>query len=411
LSRAVVFTYPDPSHVAGALPVFAELVRRGEAVTIYSSAEYRHAIEAAGAAFRGYDGAMSPSSTGPFGGMRRRLAFAEQVLPEALAALREDRPDYLVLDAAAVWGSVASEVLRVPAVSYRVTFALHRDMLDGACLARRFYGQAPQEFVFQGMVDLLDYFAAAQRIDRQYGSRTGDLAHSLECRHDLNLALVSRALQPEPERFDHTYRFVGRCLNEKPEPDQFPWDELGSDPLIYISLGTVFNDRPEFFRACIEAFGGLPIRVVMSVGRRVDPAVLGPAPANFLLAPFVPQLKLLERTTLAITHGGGNTTEECLRAGVPQLVYPQAGDQFMLADTVERLSAGLRLYDSDIEGPRLRELAGRVMADPAYSRATAALRESARQSGGTAAACREILAFARQLPPTSSIPQSSSISR
>ena len=62
---------------------------------------------------------------------------------------------------------------------------------------------------------------------------------------------------------------------------------------------------------------------------------------------------------------------------------------------MQQLGAGLRLSDADIEGGRLRELAGRVMADPSYRRAAAALRESVRETGGTAQASDEILAFAR----------------
>ena len=72
MARLIVFTYPDPSHVLSSLPIFAELVRRGEEVVLYSAASYREVIEATGATFRSYGGTMAASSTGPFGGMRRR---------------------------------------------------------------------------------------------------------------------------------------------------------------------------------------------------------------------------------------------------------------------------------------------------------------------------------------------------
>jgi len=395
MTRAAVFTYPDPSHVLSSLPVFAELARRGEDVTVYSIIAYRDAIEASGATYRSYSAAMGASSTGVFGGMRRRIEFAEQALPGLIETLRADRPDYVILDAAANWGSVAATVLRLPAISYRLTLALHRDMAGAAEMVRRFYTHASQEFVLQGMFDMIGYYEAAQRLDRQYGSNTGDVGASLECRCDLNLVLISRALQIEAERFDSSYRFVGQCLGQNPEPDEFPWDELGADPLIYISLGTLFNNRAEFFRACMDAFGGLPLRVVMSVGRRVDLAALGRPPANFHVAAYVPApiVKLLQRATLAITHAGGNTVAECARAGVPQLMYPQAGDQFVWAEHLQQLGAGLRLTDADINASRLRELAGRMMDEPSYRRAAAELSESVRKSGGTAQACDEILAF------------------
>jgi hypothetical protein len=98
--------------------------------------------------------------------MRRRLAFAEKMLPELIKMLHAHRPDYLILDAAAHWGSVAAGVLRLPSVSYRLTFAVHRDMCDAEGIARRFYGRASREFTLQGMLDLVRYYDVAQRVDR-----------------------------------------------------------------------------------------------------------------------------------------------------------------------------------------------------------------------------------------------------
>ena len=396
MGRAVVFTYPDPSHVNSSLPVFAELVRRGEDVTIYSSTAYRDVIESAGASFRSYYGVMSASSTGPLGGLKRRLDFAEQVLPHLIEALSADRPDYVLLDAAANWGSVLAGFLQIPAISYRLTVALHREMLDAAEMVRRFYSNTPQEFALQGMLDAVGYYEAAQRIDRQYEAHTGDIPASLECRCDLNLVMIPRALQMEVDRFDQSYRFVGPCLGAREELDEFDWNQLGTDPLIYISLGTVFNHRPEFFRTCMVAFDEVPVQVVMSVGRRIDPADLGPAPKNVLVTQFVkaPIAKMLERASLVIHHAGGNTVQECARAAVPQLMYPQAGDQFALADLVQQYGAGIRLNEGDITATRIRELAAEIMSNPEYRSAAIALSALVRDSGGTAQACDEILRFA-----------------
>lgn len=323
MSRAVVFTHPDPLRVAPPLAIFAGLVRRGEQLTIYSNPTYQDEIEAAAATYRAYDDVTSGSL-------------------EVLDALRTDRPDYLLLDAAATWGSVAAERLRLPAVSYR----------------------------------------------------TG-LVHQEPCRCGLNLVLLSRALQLEPQAFDPSYRFVGRCLNDGPvaEPDGFPWDELGPDPLIYISPGTAMQDRPAFLGACMEAFGGLPFDVVVAPGRPLESV-----PPNFLLVPSAPQGKLLDRATLAITDAEAGTVEDCAHAGVPHLMYPQNADQSLLAGRVQELGVGLCLNDADIEGGRLRELAGKVLADPHFCRAAEALSETVRESGGTARACDEILAFIRCFP-------------
>ena len=60
----------------------------------------------------------------------------------------------------------------------------------------------------------------------------------------------------------------------------------------------------------------LNYRVVMSVGSRIDIASLGTIPGNFIVKAFVPQLQLLQRAALFITHGGMNSVNEGLCAGV-----------------------------------------------------------------------------------------------
>ncbi len=339
MARAVVFTYPDPAGARPPVAIFAGLARGGEQLTVYASANQREAIEAAGAIYRAYPIAR--------GGMLGRNEFAEEALPGVLEAVRTEQPDYLVLDAATPWGSAAAGLLGLPAASYR-------------------------------------------------GLSVPDRAAGLECRCDLNLVLLSRALEPESVRFDQSFRFVGICPGDEPEQPGFPWNELGPDPLIYVPLDTVRDKRAEFFRACAEAFGGLPFEVVVSPGWD---GAMEAAPANFLAAPFVPVRRLLEHTTLAIAGVDSAMVEECARAGVLQLLYPEGRGQFLLAGQVQQLGAGLRLEEADIEGGRLRELAGRVMARPDYCRAAEGLRESVRRSGGAAEACREILAFVARLHP------------
>lgn len=395
MSTGFVFTYPDPSHVSSTLPLVSELVRRGQQLVMWATEGYREAIERTGARFRAYTPVMgSASNNGPFGGMARRLDYGERVLPELLRALQAERPRYLLSDSAAIWGSIAGHVLEIPRISYRLTFAIHPSMIDGEGLVRMFYGAAPREFVLGGMVDLVRYYEIAQRLDRQYGTRTADMVASLEDRQALNLVMFSRLLQAQGDHFDASYRFVGRCLGTAPPADDFPWEALQPLPMVYIALGTVFNDRPEFFRACMDAFAGLPLQVIMDIGRRTDRAALGTPPENVLVFDHSPQWKLVERAALVICHAGGNSVQECLRAGAPTLLYPQAGDQFALADRVQELGAGLRLHPGDIRPDRLRELAERVMGEPGFRTSAAAVREAMLREGGTAAACDAILEFA-----------------
>ena len=58
---------------------------------------------------------------------------------------------------------------------------------------------------------------------------------------------------------------------------------------------------------------------------------------------FLPQVRLLERSAVAVSHGGNNSVTEALTAGVPLLVLPLSTDQFAGAAAVERAGVGLAL--------------------------------------------------------------------
>jgi MGT family glycosyltransferase len=160
-------------------------------------------------------------------------------------------------------------------------------------------------------------------------------------------------------------------------------------------MGTIFNRLPHFYRACFEAFGGAPYRVLMTTGQ-VDAAALGAAPKNFELREFVPQLQVLSQTSLFLTHGGMNSVSEALWHEVPLLVFPQHGDQHLVAARVAELGAGLTLGPPDIEPGKLREMADRVLSEPAFRAGARRIADSFRAAGGPPRAASEILAWSRR---------------
>jgi MGT family glycosyltransferase len=111
---------------------------------------------------------------------------------------------------------------------------------------------------------------------------------------------------------------------------------------VYVSLGTVFEDRPTFFRDAARAIARPGRRVVLSIGR-IAPQALGALPAGVTAHAHVDQLAVLRRADLFVTHGGFNSVQEGLVAGVPLLVFPQMQEQAFNADRVAELGAGLRL--------------------------------------------------------------------
>lgn len=88
----------------------------------------------------------------------------------------------------------------------------------------------------------------------------------------------------------------------------FPWEKLTGAPLIYASLGTLLNGIEHAYRAILEAVGRFPdTQVVLSVGKNIDPDDLRPIPSSVIMVNTAPQIELLKRASLCITHAGLNT--------------------------------------------------------------------------------------------------------
>ena len=128
----------------------------------------------------------------------------------------------------------------------------------------------------------------------------------------LNICFIPREFQPAGDTFDASFHFVGPCLGRTGNEEA--WQPRTKDtPLCFISLGTTpLNDRPDFFRMCLEAFAGTEWQVAMAIGDRLNVAELGEIPENVEVRPFFPQLDVLRHADVFLSHTGMNSTMEAL---------------------------------------------------------------------------------------------------
>ncbi len=163
----------------------------------------------------------------------------------------------------------------------------------------------------------------------------------------------------------------GRVTPEERIPPQFL--ELPERPLVYVTLGTVFND-PDLVRSMLDAIQDLPISIAITTGPGTDPSLLGRRPANVAAASFVPQALLLPLASAVVSHTGSGTMLGALASGLPQVCLPRGADQFANAERVHAIGAGIRLLPDDLTSDRLRAAVSSVLDDPAYTRAATALK-------------------------------------
>ena len=170
------------------------------------------------------------------------------------------------------------------------------------------------------------------------------------------LVLTSKLFSIESKVMDYSYYFIGPPLEERPIDESFDFKKDTNKLLIYISLGTIFNNNFELYKKFIEAFGDWKdFQVIISIGRRNDAKELGQIPENIKIYNFVPQLQVLKQCDVFITHGGINSINEALYLNhLPLIVIPQEIDQFDNAKQIERLGAGIALDKNNLDSETLK---------------------------------------------------------
>jgi zeaxanthin glucosyltransferase len=146
---------------------------------------------------------------------------------------------------------------------------------------------------------------------------------------------------------------------------KFPWEKLDGRPLIYASMGTLQNRQVPIFEAIAAACAGLDVQLVLSLGshdQRLELKLAGAA----IVVPFAPQVELLKRATLAITHAGLNTALGSLSQGVPMVAIPITNDQPGVASRLEWLGAARVVQPGRLSAQRLRANVRTVLGEPHY---------------------------------------------
>lgn len=210
------------------------------------------------------------------------------------------------------------------------------------------------------------------------------------------LAQVSQ-LCPEfdfPRReLPDVFHYIGSLASNREvlNDPAFPWDWLDGRPLVFVSLGSMVNAAElSVLRTILAACTGLDAQIVFSLGKWNDQKAslrerIGPAPENVLLVDFAPQLALLEKARLLITHAGLNTVLEAICRAVPMVAIPKRGDTPGIGSRIERSGVGLRT-SSHPTAVQVRQLIDRVLTEDSFRQRAAAVGEAIRAAGGASRA-------------------------
>ncbi len=397
MPKALFFNIPAHGHVNSSLGLVTELVQRGHEIIYFATEEYRAKIESTGAHFRAYQAEVDhETNLGNFNYLALLLlSTGEQLMPQLLEAVDQEQPDYIISDSLCVWGFQVARKRHIPVISSSGTFIFNLRMVLASTSPRQLLGQALE---FPGNIRYqIQYRQTAARIREKYGMGSPSILTAMNSHGDITLVYTSKAMQPIADTLDSSFKFVGPGLIPRPYESDFPLERLQTDkPVIYISLGTIFNGDRDFYEACLQAFTGSDYTVVLSLGKKFTPESFGAIPPNFILRNHVPQLDVLQHADLFITHGGMNSVHEGISFGVPLIVIPQMLEQEIVARQVVRNQAGIMLDKKQISAVRLREKADAVLVNPTYRQNALRVRDTLQNAGGASKAADEVQAFVRQ---------------
>jgi MGT family glycosyltransferase len=396
MSKIIYLTPPAHGHVNPTLPVVQELVRRGDQVIYYNTAEFRPQIEQTGAIFRAYPATDMTSTeisrllqNGNLVTMTGLiLRTSEQLLPFLLNELSREKPDLVIFDAIALWGKMATTQLNLRAAASIGLFVMDERHMTPLDLLR---------MLGQVLPKLPGLLSARRRLVQRYGKAFPAAQPLFPMRDRLNIVFTARELQPDAPLIDETFRFVGPSIDPRKHSQDALFEGLGQEQVVYISLGTIHSTHIAFFKTCFEAFADHQARFILSAGKQTNITELGPIPANFIVRPSVPQLEVLQRADIFITHAGMNSVHEGLYYGVPLVLIPHQFEQLFNARCVAARGAGHiidnLLRHKPLPAALLRQALDRVLSEPHYREAAQEIQRSLRATGGYEQAANEIQAY------------------
>ena len=363
MKKIAVFCIPAHGHTNPMLPVVRELAARGDEVRFYSFSEFQEKIEQTGAAFVGCDRFL-PELTVQEAENLKKVSATEMTLQDIRITAAMDtflhdeftsfRPDVVYTDSVCFWGKLNAWKYDVPMVVSTSTFAFNQ-------MSSTYMKNTPGEMA--GLILGLPKVSRELNRLKAYGYKVKGLFSLIRSDNQTDsVVYTSKRFQPYPESFSDHYLFAGPSLMTDTKPDK-----NHDRPLVYISLGTVINDRPDFYAKCIEAFRGENMDVILSCGKSVDLSGPGKLPENIRAFDTVNQLDVLSKADVFITHCGMNSVSESLYMAAPMVLYPQTNEQEAVARRVRELGAGIDLKDDSADG--IRNTVKMILQNPAYRKA------------------------------------------
>ncbi|MBU3178345.1 glycosyl transferase [Clostridium estertheticum] len=382
MSNALFISMFGTGHVNPTIGLVKELMNRGEQVTYISGEEFRGKIEKTGARFEGLkNSANFEDSKQPMETLARLEKMFEEILE--IVVTTKEKFDYIIYDAVFIIGNELGRVLKIPTICSITTFATNENTNIFSDLFRQV---GP---IIQPILNSSVYINFVKNLQEKYDIKFPSITTAVGGTGTINIVYTSKYLQICGESFDESFKFIGPSIADRKENMSLSL-ETNDKKVIYIALGTIFNNSIEFYESCFKAFGDMDVEIIMSVGKNIDVNTFKSIPSNFVVKNYVSQLEVLKQADVFITHGGMNSTNEGLYYYVPLILIPQFADQPFVAKRVAELGAGIIIEKDKVTAEILKQSVVKIFSDNNFRRSSEKIGKSLREAGGYKKAVDEI---------------------
>jgi zeaxanthin glucosyltransferase len=383
-----------------------ELQQRGHRVTLFGIPDARAKTLAAGLEFcvigeREFPAGSSAASFAELGklsglaALKYTITLFQQVtvmlLREAPKAIEAAGVELLLVDQTSFGGGTVADVLRLPFISVSCALMLNRETGIPPINSNWSYNPA----WWAQLRNQLGY-RLLSRITKPVVNTVAQYRQEWQLSPHLEpndtYSKLAQICQQPPE-FEFPRQHLPQCFHftgpysrsDSREPADFPFEQLTGQPLIYASMGTLQNKLIGVFENIAEACVGLDAQLVIALGGG-NPASLPNLPGSPLIVGYAPQLELLQKATLTITHAGMNTALESLSNGVPMVAIPIANDQPGVAARITWTGTGEVIPLAKLSSSRLQTAIEKVLTEDAYKQNAVKLQAAIRRDGGVSRA-------------------------
>jgi UDP:flavonoid glycosyltransferase YjiC (YdhE family) len=430
--KLILIIMQGTSALNGSFSLARALLQRGHDVVYFSEEKDREYIEMQGFKFHGIqipeymkEQQAKYWQLNKVNKLRFRLRETINLLNAMYSVceewVEEIRPDLLLLDANYFQFSIPFLNRNIPIINLSCTLATFYSRKHAPVFAPLLPAAQPKFisrikaklaweriFIPQRINETIHYillrigfgfrkFSTIQSMIKKRGMRLGRTEYGLRLMVP-EIILGPKCLDFSRTDAEGTRWYLDACVDENRTDPEFDFELLDHKKgLIFCAMGTCsphYNHVERFCECLFEVMEELPeYQLIIQTQGIKDLSKFSSIPANVKILGMVPQLEMLRRAKIFITHGGFSSYREGVYFGKPMIVFPGWHDQPGNAVRVEYYNLGARGDMRTITAPRLLSMIKKVLEDEKISESVARMQHRVRDSNELQAAISFIEEF------------------